>query len=110
DAHTLVQQTHIAQAHGSPHDAANGNVGAASFGSHAWDACLELAHAIPQALKVAQPGTKEFRRALRDALEGVKEVGVTNGVVNMSKSDHLGLDSRARVMVQIKDGKWVLQQ
>jgi branched-chain amino acid transport system substrate-binding protein len=29
--------------------------------------------------------------------------------VNMSKTDHLGLDSRARVMVQIKDGKWVLQ-
>jgi branched-chain amino acid transport system substrate-binding protein len=27
----------------------------------------------------------------------------------MSKTDHLGLDSRARVMVQIKDGKWVLQ-
>ena len=34
---------------------------------------------------------------------------VTNGVVNMGKTDHLGLDSRARVMVQIKDGKWVLQ-
>jgi branched-chain amino acid transport system substrate-binding protein len=34
---------------------------------------------------------------------------VTNGAVNMSKTDHLGLDSRARVMVQIKDGKWVLQ-
>ena len=29
-----------------------------AFGSYAWDACLELANAIPQALKVAQPGTK----------------------------------------------------
>ena len=60
-------------------------------------------------MKTAQPGTKEFRRALRDALENIKDLGVTNGVVNMSKTDHLGLDSRARVMVQVKDGKWVLQ-
>jgi branched-chain amino acid transport system substrate-binding protein len=36
-------------------------------------------------------------------------VPVTNGVVNMSKTDHLGLDSRARVMVRIVGGKWVLQ-
>jgi len=46
---------------------------------------------------------------LRDALENIKDLGVTNGVVNMSKTDHLGLDSRARVMVQVNDGKWVLQ-
>jgi branched-chain amino acid transport system substrate-binding protein len=87
--------------------AGTGSVSA--FGSYTWDACLELASAIPQALKVAQPGTKEFRRALRDALEATKDLPVTNGVVNMGKTDHLGLDSRARVMVQIKDGKWVLQ-
>jgi len=42
-------------------------------------------------------------------LERIKELSVTNGAVNMSKTDHLGLDARARVMVQIKDGKWVLQ-
>jgi branched-chain amino acid transport system substrate-binding protein len=30
----------------------------------------------------------------------------TNGVVNMSPKDHLGLDARARVMVQIKNGGW----
>ena len=81
---------------------------ASAFGSYTWDACLELANAIPQALKSAQPGTKEFRRALRDALENIKELSVTNGVVNMTKTDHLGLDRRARVMVQVKDGKWVL--
>jgi branched-chain amino acid transport system substrate-binding protein len=34
---------------------------------------------------------------------------VTNGVVNMSATDHLGLDSRARVMVRIEGGKWKLQ-
>jgi branched-chain amino acid transport system substrate-binding protein len=61
------------------------------------------------ALKKAQPGTKEFRAALRDALEGVKNVPVSNGVVNMSAQDHLGLDQRARVMVKIEGGTWKLQ-
>ena len=73
------------------------------------DASLELANAIPVALKSAQPGSVEFRRALRDALEATKNLPVTNSVVNMSATDHLGLDSRARVMVRIEGGKWKLQ-
>ena len=99
----------LAQEYVKTYEAAYGAGSVAAFGSYAWDACLELAQAIPQALKTAQPGTKEFRRALRNALESIKELSVTNGAVNMSKTDHLGLDSRARVMVQIKGGKWVLQ-
>ena len=91
------------------YESANGAGSVSAFGSYTWDACLELANALTQALKTAQAGTKEFRHALREALEGTKDLHVTNGVVNMSKADHLGLDSRARVMVQIKDGKWVLQ-
>lgn len=61
------------------------------------------------ALKTAQPGTPAFRRALREAIEETKNLEVSNGVVNFSKTDYLGLDSRARVMVQIQNGKWVLQ-
>jgi branched-chain amino acid transport system substrate-binding protein len=79
-----------------------------AFGSYTWDAWLELAQAIPEALKRAQPGTREFRLALRDALESIHELHVSNGVVNMSKSDHLGLDQRARVVVKIVDNKWKL--
>jgi branched-chain amino acid transport system substrate-binding protein len=30
-------------------------------------------------------------------------------VVNMTRNDHLGLDQRARVMVQIKNGAWHYQ-
>ena len=55
-----------------------------------------------------QPGTKEFRAALRDALEGVKNVAGAHGIFNMSAGDHLGLDNRARVMVQIENGAWKL--
>jgi branched-chain amino acid transport system substrate-binding protein len=78
----------------------------AAFASYAWDAGLLLQRAIPEALKKAQPGTAEFRAALRDALEGIKNLPTSNGIVNMSEKDHLGLDNRARVMVQIKNGTW----
>ena len=65
-----------------------------------------LDKAIPVALKMAKPGRAEFRKALRDAIEGVKDVHGSNGVYTMSQTDHIGLDDRASVMVQIKDGKW----
>jgi branched-chain amino acid transport system substrate-binding protein len=81
-----------------------------TFGGHAWDASLLLQRAVPEALKKAQPGTKEFRAALRDALEATKEVVGTHGVYNMTPTDHLGFDQRARVMLQINDGKWVLEK
>ena len=72
------------------------------------DAGLLLANAIPVALKTAQPGTKEFRSALRDAIEATHNLKLSNGVSNMSKNDHLGLDQRARVIVKIENGKWKL--
>ena len=78
-----------------------------TFGGHAYDAYLLLNAAIPEALKKARPGTKEFRAALRDALEKANVVA-THGVYVMTPHDHNGLDNRARMMVRIDDGKWVL--
>ena len=80
-----------------------------TFGGHAWDAGKLMAAAVPVALKKAKPGTAEFRSALRDALEAVKEVAGAHGVFNMSTTDHLGLDQRARVMVKIEGGAWKYQ-
>ncbi len=81
----------------------------ATFGGHLWDAYLLLAQAIPEALKKAKPGTPQFRAALRDALETSNVAGV-HGVFVMSANDHNGFDNRARVMIRIDDGKWVLQK
>ncbi|GAT99936.1 ABC transporter substrate-binding protein [Burkholderia stabilis] len=81
----------------------------ATFGGHAWDAGLLLQRAIPDALKKGQPGTEAFREALRASLESVKDLPVSHGVINMTSTDHNGFDTRARVMVQIVDGKWKLQ-
>jgi len=91
------------------YEGANGKGSVSTFGCHAWDAGLLLASAAPVALKKAQPGTPAFRAALRDALEQVKELRGAYGIFNMSTTDHLGLDQRARVMVRIEKGAWKYQ-
>jgi len=92
------------------HDAKYPPGTANSFSAHAWNTWLMLQNAIPVALKTAQPGTKEFRKALRDAIENTHELVTTHGVMNMSKTDHMGFDQRARVMVRIENGQWKLAQ
>ena len=92
------------------YEKANGKGSVSTFGAHAWDAGVLLQVAIPVALKTAQPGTKEFKVALRNALEGVKNAAGAHGIFNMSSTDHLGLDQRAAVMVMIQNGTWVLQK
>jgi branched-chain amino acid transport system substrate-binding protein len=78
------------------------------FAAYLWDGGLILEHAVRVAAVKAKPGTVEFRRALRDAIESTKEVPGTNGVFTMSPTDHNGLDERSRVMTQIRDAKWKL--
>jgi branched-chain amino acid transport system substrate-binding protein len=66
-----------------------------------------LEDAVARALKKAQPGTEQFREALREELEHAHELVVPNGVVNTSAKDHVGLDQRASVMGAIRGGKFV---
>jgi branched-chain amino acid transport system substrate-binding protein len=80
----------------------------ATFGANVYDAGLLLQRAIPEALQKGRPGTAEFRSGLRDALEATRELVATQGVYNMSPADHSGFDRRGRVLVTIKDGRWVL--
>lgn len=78
------------------------------FAGYMYDAGLIMTKAIEQALPKAKPGTEEFRSALRDAIESTKDLVTSTGIVTMSPTDHVGLDKRARVMVEIKDGQWRL--
>jgi len=80
----------------------------ATFGANVYDAGMLLQKAVPEAAKKARPGTPEFRAALRDALETIKELVATQGVYNMSAQDHSGFDQRGRVMMTLKDGAWQL--
>jgi branched-chain amino acid transport system substrate-binding protein len=79
-----------------------------TFGGHAFDAFTLLDKAVPEALKAGKPGSKEFRVALRSALENLKDVVGVHGVFTMSPGDHNGLDNRGRMMMTIKDGKWLI--
>ncbi|MBU1236367.1 MAG: ABC transporter substrate-binding protein [Gammaproteobacteria bacterium] len=99
----------VAMDYTNKYEATYGKGTTSTFGAHAADAVNLLAHAIPVALKTAKPGTKEFRAALRDAIEGLKDVTNAHGIVNMSPTDHLGFDQRSRVMVKIESGAWKLQ-
>jgi branched-chain amino acid transport system substrate-binding protein len=98
-----------ATAYVEKYEATYGRGSVSTFGGHAWDAGKLMEVAATAALKKAKPGTVEFRIALRDALESVKEVAGAHGVFNMSATDHLGLDQRARVMVKIEAGAWKYQ-
>lgn len=88
------------------YEAAYGADSRNSFGAHAWDAGLLLQHAVPEALKKAKPGTPEFRVALREAMENVKEMPADHGVFSFSPTNHKGLDGRAVVMVRVENGTW----
>jgi branched-chain amino acid transport system substrate-binding protein len=92
------------------YEAKYGKGSVSTFGAHAWDAGILMKSAVEAALKKgAQPGTPAFRAALRDALEGAREVAGAHGIFNMSANDHNGLDQRGRVMVKIQKGGWVYQ-
>jgi branched-chain amino acid transport system substrate-binding protein len=90
------------------YEAANGAGSVSTFGAHAWDAGTLIMASVPEALKHGQPGTPAFRAALRDAIEGQKNLVLTHGIATMSPTDHNGFDERARVMVTIQGGKWKL--
>ena len=79
-----------------------------AFAGYSYDAFLIVDAAVPVALKKAKPGTPEFREALRDALENVRGVVGSHGVYNMDPKTHNGLDERARVLVEVRNGAWRL--
>jgi branched-chain amino acid transport system substrate-binding protein len=98
----------VAEAYVKAYEGKYGAGSMSTFGANTYDAGLLLQKAIPQALAKARPGSAEFRAALRDALEQSREVVGAQGVFNMSPQNHNGMDQRARVMMTVKNGKWVL--
>jgi branched-chain amino acid transport system substrate-binding protein len=77
------------------------------FAGHSYDAFEILKRVIPVALKTAKPGTVEFREAIRQALLNEKELAASQGVYNFTEKDRSGLDDRARIILTVKDGKYV---
>jgi branched-chain amino acid transport system substrate-binding protein len=88
----------------------NGTPSTDAFSAYSFDAWRVFADAAGRALKSskAEPGTPEFREALREAIFSTKEVVGTHGVYNFKPGDIYGVDQRARVIVKLEDGKWKL--
>jgi branched-chain amino acid transport system substrate-binding protein len=78
------------------------------FAGHSYDAFLVLERVVPVALKTAKPGTPEFREAIRQALLTEREIAASQGVYNFTEKDRYGLDERSRILLTVKDGKYVL--
>ena len=74
-----------------------------SFGGHAYDGLMVAVEAIKRAKSTD-------KAAVRDAIEATKGYVGTGGVVNMSPTDHMGLDLSAFRMLEIKNGDWTLTQ
>jgi branched-chain amino acid transport system substrate-binding protein len=72
-----------------------------TFGGHAYDGLMILVDAIRRANST--DGTR-----LRDAIRNTRGFVGTGGVVNMSATDHMGLDLSAFRMVEIRNGEFTL--
>ena len=77
------------------------------FAGHSYDAFEVLKRVIPVALKAGKPGTQEFREGIRQALISEKDLAATQGVYNFTEKDRYGLDDRSRIILTVKDGKYV---
>src|ERR1700744_3529092 len=77
------------------------------FAGHSFDAFEVLKRVIPVALKTAKPGTPEFREAIRQAFLSEREIAATQGVYNWTEKDRYGLDDRSRILLTVKDGKYI---
>jgi branched-chain amino acid transport system substrate-binding protein len=77
------------------------------FAGHSYDAFEVLKRVVPVALKTAKPGTPEFREAIRLALMSEKEIAASQGVYNFTEKDRYGVDERSRIILTVKDGKYV---
>jgi branched-chain amino acid transport system substrate-binding protein len=80
------------------------------FAGHSYDAFEVLKRVIPVALKTAKPGTPEFREAIRQAFLTEREIPASQGVYNFTEKDRYGLDDRSRIILTVKDGKYVPAQ
>jgi len=84
----------------------NGAAPTDAFSSYTYDAYLLLADAASRVK--SEPGTPQYRTALRDAIANTKELVGTHGVYNFKPDNRYGSDRRAVVIVRMEKGQWKL--
>ena len=76
--------------------------------AYSYDAYLWLNAAADAAAKSGQPGTPEFRAALRDQIEQIKDLVGAAAVYNLTPTNHNGTDSRAAIFIQLRGDDWAV--
>ena len=71
-----------------------------------YDAYLLLADAASRTK--GEPGTPQYRTALRDAIVATRELVGTHGIYTFKPDDRYGSDQRGVVIVQMNKGQWKL--
>lgn len=79
------------------------------FASDNFGIPLLLEKAVPEAAKKGKPGTLEFRKALKAAIESVGAVAVPQGVLKFSATDHWGFQPDGGVVLKVVDGDWKVE-
>jgi branched-chain amino acid transport system substrate-binding protein len=77
------------------------NLPSSAYGGNAYDALAIVVDAIKRA------GSLD-REKVRDAIESTKGLVATNGIFNMSPSDHLGIGANSLHLFEIRKGDWAL--
>jgi branched-chain amino acid transport system substrate-binding protein len=96
----------LAMTYRAAYQKANGTTTTDGFSAYSFDAWLILSNAVERAIKTAQPGSQEFRKALRDAILSTKELPGVHAVYNFKPGENYGVDERALVIVKLTDGAW----
>ncbi len=79
-----------------------------AFSAYSYDALLVFADAAARAVAKAEPGTPQFRAALRDAIAATRELPGTHGVFTFRPGEPYGLDRRSAVVIRLDKGQWKL--
>jgi len=85
---------------------ANGAPANDAFSAYSFDAWILLLEAASRAK--GEPGTPQYRLALRNALVSGKEVVGTHSIYNFKPDSRYGSDERSRVVVKLEKGEWKL--
>jgi len=87
---------------------AHGTAPTDAFSAYSFDAWLLFLDAASRTK--GEPGTPQYRVALRDAIVSTKELVGTHSVYNFKPDNRYGSDERSRVIVKLEKGQWKLVQ
>ena len=90
----------------SAYQKANGAAPTDAFSAYSFDGWLLFLDAASRTK--GEPGTPQYRVALRDSIVSTKELVGTHGVYNFRPDNRYGSDERSRVIVKLEKGQWKL--